>query len=441
MANLASNHFQTASATDAGRRRTLNEDSLGMFVPVDRQQRQTWGSLYVVADGMGGHQAGAIASDRVVRKVLDEYYYGRHQSPHPGKRLQAAIQSANQDTYLLQRERQEWTGMGSTVVAVVVMDNGESWIGNVGDSRAYYISPQGIRQLTEDHTWVNEQVKQGFISPGEAQGHQWRHRLHESIGRRSLTRMDIQHIRLSEGDSLLLTTDGLTDVVKEAEIRELVLGHSPQAAVERLIALANWRGGPDNITVLLITRPAPANPRVARRELAERAEKQARPIRPPIKALWLLIMVVLAVALISLTGSAPPGTDIFNSGQMATGAVPDNQTGADQAEGEFPAVVTAPPTSTRIRQAAHPAATIPPTSTRMPTQTPTPTRQPPTATATATPLPLTPEGSLTATGMAEQVTPAATLPMETAVATVPADITPAVPIPGTNDDDDSIRTH
>ena len=110
-----------------------------------------------------------------------------------------------------------------------------------------------------DSTWVNEQVKQGFISPGEAQGHQWRHRLHESIGRRSLTRMDIQHIWLSQGDSLLLTTDGLTDVVTEAEIRELVLGHSPQAAVERLIALANWRGGPDNITVLLITRPATSN--------------------------------------------------------------------------------------------------------------------------------------------------------------------------------------
>lgn len=440
MANLANNHFQTASATDAGRRRTLNEDSLGMFVPVDRQQRQTWGSLYVVADGMGGHQAGAIASDRVVRKVLDEYYYGRYQSPHPSKRLQAAIQSANHDTYLLQRERQEWTGMGSTVVAVVVMDNGESWIGNVGDSRAYYISPQGIRQLTEDHTWVNEQVKQGFISPGEAQGHQWRHRLHESIGRRSLTRMDIQHIWLSQGDSLLLTTDGLTDVVTEAEIRELVLGHSPQAAVERLIALANWRGGPDNITVLLITRPATSNSTIiSKRRSAKSAEKQARPLRSPIKALWLLIMVVLAVALISLIGSAPPGTDIFYSGPMATSAVPDNQTGADQAEGKFPVVVTAPPTSTRIRQAAHLAATMPPTSTRMPTQTPTPTRQPPTA--TATPLPLTPEGSLTATGMAEPVTPTATLPMVTAVATVPADITPAVTIPGTNDDDDSIRTH
>jgi len=285
--------YDVGRATDPGRKRSENEDRLDAFEPQDQGQQAQKGALYVVADGMGGHEAGAVASDRVVRKTIDEYYYG---APNLQVRegLERAIQVANAEAYRLGQENPDWAGMGATVVAAVLRGE-ELQVANVGDSRAILFRPGAEpRQLSVDHTFVSEQVRLGKISAEEAARSPRRHQITRSLGRRPDVAVELAPLeKFRPGDVLVLCSDGLTDMVTSGEIRELVLGYPAQQAADKLVALANDHGGADNISVIVVKAPGGAiQPPAGRAATSKEGKTRGIP--------W----VPLAVGVIAVTGIA-----------------------------------------------------------------------------------------------------------------------------------------
>ena len=241
--------------SDVGRKRKGNEDSLFL----NPQQK-----LYVVADGMGGHAAGEVAS-RVAVDAINEFVtltggneeitwpFGLDESiSYEGNRLKTAIRHANRRVLEATRESAEYEGMATTVAAVLV-DGDTAHLAHVGDSRIYLWSDGRISQLTNDHSWVNEQIQSGVISAEQARSHPLRNVVTRALGGRSDLLVDIQQRRMRAGEVLLLCSDGLSGVVPHDTIAR-ILGQqeSLEAICEQLIAAANEGGGPDNITVLVL---------------------------------------------------------------------------------------------------------------------------------------------------------------------------------------------
>lgn len=235
--------------TDVGKVRDHNEDSLGFFEPVDPAQLDAKGALYVVADGMGGHEAGETASDLAVKTMISEYY--QNPNPDPAISLREAIQTANESIFKQSVATSGLANMGTTVVSAVVIHN-HLHIGNVGDSRAYLVRNDRIRQISEDHSWVAEQVQKGVLTEDQAEKHPQRNILTRSVGVESETEIDIFHEELQKGDIVVLCSDGLHGVVKAEEIKTEVTQRIPQEAAENLVKLANDRGAPDNVTVIVL---------------------------------------------------------------------------------------------------------------------------------------------------------------------------------------------
>ena len=140
--------------------------------------------------------------------------------------------------------------MGTTVVAAVVRGD-EATVAHVGDSRCYLVNQAGVQQLTQDHTWVSDQLQAGVLTEEEVQRHPYRHVLSRTLGR-SDAAPDVLSLRLQAGDRLVLCSDGLSNMVAPHEIQGVVLRYAPQVAAEQLVALANQRGGPDNITAVVV---------------------------------------------------------------------------------------------------------------------------------------------------------------------------------------------
>jgi protein phosphatase len=242
--------------SDVGRKRKGNEDALFL----NEHQK-----LFVVADGMGGHAAGEVAS-RVAADAIAEFVeltggnqeitwpFGLDDSiSYEGNRLKTAVRHANSRVLEATRESAEYEGMATTVAAVLV-DGDVANLAHVGDSRIYVWSAGEITLLTRDHSWVNEQIENGAISPEQARSHPLRNVVTRALGGRSDLVVDIQSRRMAEGDMLLLCSDGLTTMVPDDEIAR-VLGESDgdvADAVRALVGLANVRGGEDNITVVLL---------------------------------------------------------------------------------------------------------------------------------------------------------------------------------------------
>jgi protein phosphatase len=242
--------------SDVGRKRKGNEDALFL----NEQQR-----LYVVADGMGGHAAGEVASRVAVDAIAEfvELTGGNQEITWPfglddsisyeGNRLKTAVRHANSRVLEATRESAEYEGMATTVAAVLV-DGDVANLAHVGDSRIYVWSEGEIQLLTRDHSWVNEQIENGAISPEQARSHPLRNVVTRALGGRPDLVVDIQSRRMATGDMLLLCSDGLTTMVPDDEIGR-VLGESKgdvSDAVKSLVGLANERGGEDNITVVLL---------------------------------------------------------------------------------------------------------------------------------------------------------------------------------------------
>lgn len=227
--------MRVGAKTDPGRVRASNEDRYGVLP-----------NLLVVADGMGGVQAGEVASQLAVDALL-VHPFG---ASDPAE-LVAAIKAANRNIHQAASGRPEWQGMGTTITAAL-LSGSACHIAQVGDSRAYLLRDGEIQRLTKDHSLVEELLRNGSISVEEALLHPQRNLLTRALGTSEDVEVDVTTVALSLDDVLVLCTDGLTGVVADGEILEEVMRHAdPQRAAEGLVALANDRGGPDNITVVV----------------------------------------------------------------------------------------------------------------------------------------------------------------------------------------------
>jgi serine/threonine protein phosphatase PrpC len=244
---------ELANLTDVGCERAENEDYYCYVEPEDEEQFLRRGRLAVVADGMGGHNGGQVASGLAVDALrdafLDENLPGDPQSVlvEGFTRAQHAILEASFD-------RPDLNGMGTTCTAVIIR-NGELTYGHIGDSRLYLLRDGWLTQLTEDHTLVNHLVKSGAITPAQAAQHDKRNVLTAALGMRSeevAADFSNEAVRLQENDALLLSSDGLHGLMTNEELRATIQTQSAYEACRTLVNLARQRGGPDNITVQIL---------------------------------------------------------------------------------------------------------------------------------------------------------------------------------------------
>jgi serine/threonine protein phosphatase PrpC len=242
--------LDVASRTDVGRRRPHNEDSMISVIPEDQQILAHKGALFIVADGLGGHDKGEVASKLTVETVSHSYYHNESESV--SAQLLQAIHYTNTVIYeqIDTTQKSSWSAMGSTCIAAVIHSD-TFYIANIGDSRAYLIRDNALRQISQDHSWVAEQVRAGILTEEQARIHQQRNIITRCLGPHAEVEVDLFEETMHEGDTLLLCSDGLSGLVEDSEILDIVTGSTPQESVERLIALANERGGSDNITIIV----------------------------------------------------------------------------------------------------------------------------------------------------------------------------------------------
>jgi len=241
--------------TDVGRKRKHNEDAY--LLDAER-------GLFVVADGMGGHAAGEVAS-RLTVESIQEFISGTeddHDNTWPfgynnrysvdGNRLSTAVERANEKVMRAVVNRPELKGMGTTVVAAL-FDERRVTLVHVGDSRAYLFREAELRRLTDDHSWVQEQVNAGILSEEEARSHPLKNVVTRALGGGTHVAVDLIEIPVGDGDRYLLCSDGLTGMVSDEEITS-ALGspRSLEQIVRGLVELANERGGVDNITAIMV---------------------------------------------------------------------------------------------------------------------------------------------------------------------------------------------
>src|ERR1700687_1678836 len=239
--------------SDVGRKRQHNEDAYAL----DAEE-----GLFIVADGMGGHAAGEVAS-RITVDTMGEFiaatrqkeeatwpFKYNHELQFNSNRLAVAIEKAN-ERVMAAVSAQPWLkGMGTTVVAGLL--NGKILsLAHVGDSRAYLYRDGELSRLTDDHSWVHEQVAAGILTEEEAKSHPLKNVVTRALGGGPSVSPDLQELVFSPGDRYLFCSDGLTTMLSDEEIRDAALGEDrPKALCERLIQLSNAKGGVDNITVV-----------------------------------------------------------------------------------------------------------------------------------------------------------------------------------------------
>jgi serine/threonine protein phosphatase PrpC len=230
-----------ASASSTGQVQKTNQDSF--FVGLTPQ-----GALALVADGMGGHKSGELASQKA-RDILIQALAKAQR--HPPLALARAVQQANLEIFDYAEAHPESRGMGTTLTAVL-LDDHLALIGHVGDSRAYLIRGGRIEQLTRDHSWVADRVRQGLLSDAEAKQHQWRNIITNAVGTKPEVRLELSAIVLQPGDRLLLCSDGLSLLLADALLLQIVQNTPPEEAVAELVRRADERGSPDNVTAALL---------------------------------------------------------------------------------------------------------------------------------------------------------------------------------------------
>ncbi len=241
--------LDVAQLTDVGRRREHNEDNMAYVIPKDEQVMTKKGALFLVADGMGGHAAGEVASEIAVDTVSNVYY--QDDSDDVAVSLLHAIRRANASIYQRAAENMLRTGMGTTCVAAVLRGN-MAYIANVGDSRAYLLHGSQVKQISQDHSWVAEQVRAGLLTEDQARTHAQRNVITRCLGTQAEVDIDVFQEELNDGDSLVLCSDGLSGLISDEELRRIVDQYLPQESVYHLVERANLNGGPDNITAIVV---------------------------------------------------------------------------------------------------------------------------------------------------------------------------------------------
>ena len=237
--------LRSVAVTDIGKKRRMNQDYVfASEVPVGPLP-----NLFLVADGMGGHNAGDFASKCTVEAVAEAL--ASEEGDSIVTMLGRAIEYANRLVHAAGNSEEELHGMGTTLVAAVVRENVLS-VANVGDSRLYVIGEQ-IRQVTRDHSLVQEMVRLGGLDPEKARNHPDKNVITRAIGVDQTVEADFFELELSEGEKILLCSDGLSNMLRDEEIYEIVnRGQSLQESADALIEAANGNGGFDNIAVILI---------------------------------------------------------------------------------------------------------------------------------------------------------------------------------------------
>lgn len=231
---------RSAAITDIGLKRKTNQDA---FFKEDSL------GLYIVADGMGGHLGGEVASqlaiDVVVRFCQEQTKMG------PRELLSRAVNKASEEIFKKAAATPELAGMGTTVITLLYRD-GAVYVGQVGDSRAYLVRPEGQWQLTEDHSLLNEEIRAGRLNPDEASQFQFRNVITRSVGYEDHVLVDVYRRELGSGDILVACTDGLCGLVGLQEIGNEIRTNGVEKGTANLVELAKQRGGDDNITVIAV---------------------------------------------------------------------------------------------------------------------------------------------------------------------------------------------
>jgi serine/threonine protein phosphatase PrpC len=246
---------EIASLTDVGRQRLNNEDSFIYWEPESDDDFARKGRLAVIADGMGGYEGGQEASRLAVETV--RCIYDRDFNDDPQATLVAGLRSAHDTIQRYAVEHPQFAGMGTTCTAISIV-NSRLHFAHIGDSRLYLLRAGATSRLTRDHSYVGRLVESGIVRSEDAESHPQRHILTAALGsgREIVPHTPEQPVLLEEGDILILCTDGLWSVVGEAELVRIALAESPAEACLKLVNAALARGGPDNVTVLVLRIPA-----------------------------------------------------------------------------------------------------------------------------------------------------------------------------------------
>ena len=238
--------MKSFAITDVGKRRELNED----YIYTSNKMVGSLSNLFIVADGMGGHNAGDYASKHTVEKVVETVEELKKEQDIE-EIIQEAIYRANAYIYEKSKEDMSLSGMGTTLVVATIKDQ-EITVANIGDSRMYVVN-QDITQITKDHSLVEEMVTMGGLDKEAARNHPDKNIITRAIGVKELVLADFFSVRLEKEDKILLCTDGLTNMLKDDEIHHIIQSNEDvEEAARALIAAANENGGRDNIAVVLV---------------------------------------------------------------------------------------------------------------------------------------------------------------------------------------------
>ncbi len=245
-----SRDYRAVAATDVGSVRDNNEDNLIFSRPFDKDKRIEKGCLALVADGMGGHSKGELAS-KLATEIITRSYFDS--SLDILEALKQAFEKANKTIYQQASKSARTKGMGTTCTAVVLLQD-RIYLGHVGDSRAYLLNNEHLIQLSCDHTYVQHLLDKGMIQQEEALSHPQRNIITRAMGTNAKLNADYseQKVRFEEGDKLLLCSDGLYEYLPTHEIQDIIGQYSLNDAAHAMIQLAKKRGGHDNISVLIV---------------------------------------------------------------------------------------------------------------------------------------------------------------------------------------------
>ena len=234
------------SATDVGQKRKMNQD----YVFTSEDAVGNLPNLFVVADGMGGHNAGDFASSHAVEILVDEIR--KDADYNPVKVIRHAIETANTEIIEQAQKDEDLRGMGTTMVVSTIVGQ-YAYVANVGDSRLYVVQGQ-IQQITKDHSLVQEMVRLGEISPEEARNHRDKNIITRALGAEKTVDIDFFDLKLEAGDTILMCSDGLSNMVDDRKMEEIILDSEMELTEKgkTLIREANLNGGKDNIAIILV---------------------------------------------------------------------------------------------------------------------------------------------------------------------------------------------
>lgn len=241
--------IEHCALTDVGVKRSHNQDALTVQKATDREHWLSVGHIFIVADGMGGHAVGEKASAKAVQEI--PLTYTKHTQEGPANALRRAFQEANAGINAIGVSNPEFRGLGTTATALILRNEG-AWLGHVGDSRAYRVRSGVVQQLTYDHSYAWEMAKRLGIPPEEL-GDIKKNVIVRSLGPDPFVQVDVEGPHpLEDGDTFVLCSDGLSNLVPPEEIGAIVSSLPLEESTRFLIELANLRGGPDNITAIVV---------------------------------------------------------------------------------------------------------------------------------------------------------------------------------------------